>query len=128
MAFEVAQKQHLEALQQLEENMVGGPIYGPQHRPLPPEWSLKDFLKYQSAKFDGKTSLDLADQWRKDMERIFDAKRCLDESRLAYILSVHVDWRGRELVGQHEVDHGRNERTYHLGSLQEEFPPRVLPR
>jgi len=51
-----------------------------------PKWSLEDFLKHQPAKFDGKTNPDLADQWMKDMERIFDAKRFPDESLLAYIV------------------------------------------
>ena len=35
-------------------------------------------------KFGGKTSPDAADQWLKDLERIFDAKMCPEESRLAF--------------------------------------------
>jgi len=43
-------------------------------------------LKHQPAKFNGKTNPNLADQWMKGMERIFDAKRCLDMSRLAFMV------------------------------------------
>jgi len=61
-------------------------MHGPHPQPPPPEWILEDFLKHQPAKFDGKTSPDQTDQWMKDMERIFDAKRCPNESRLAFIV------------------------------------------
>ena len=37
-------------------------------------------------KFGGKTSLDAADQWLKDLERIFDAKMCQEESRVAFVV------------------------------------------
>jgi len=40
--------------------MVSGPAYSPQAPPPPLEWSLEDFLKHQPAKFNGKTSPDLA--------------------------------------------------------------------
>jgi len=60
-------------------------MYGPHPQPPPPEWSLEDFLKHQPTRFDGKKSPDQADQWMKDMERIFDATRCPDESRLAFM-------------------------------------------
>ncbi|KAG2410749.1 Tubulin-folding cofactor [Vigna angularis] len=48
------------------------------------EWSLESFLQHHPAKFHGKVSLDEADQWFKDIERIFNAKRCPDENRLVY--------------------------------------------
>jgi len=35
-------------------------------------------------KFDGKNTLDAVDQWLKDLERIFDAKMCLVENRMAF--------------------------------------------
>jgi len=37
-------------------------------------------------KFDGKTSPDAADQWLKDLERIYDAKMCPAENRLAFLV------------------------------------------
>jgi len=74
----------MEALPQLEENMAGALVYGPHPQPPPLEWSLEDFLKHQPTKFDDKTSPDQADQWMKDMECIFDVKRCLNESKLAF--------------------------------------------
>ncbi|XP_047149502.1 uncharacterized protein LOC124821629, partial [Vigna umbellata] len=48
------------------------------------EWSLESFLQHHPAKFSGKCLPDEADQWLRDMERIFNAKRCPDENRLAY--------------------------------------------
>ncbi|XP_047149449.1 uncharacterized protein LOC124821587, partial [Vigna umbellata] len=50
----------------------------------PTEWSLESFLQHHPAKFNGKGLPDEADQWLRDIERIYDAKRCLDENRLAF--------------------------------------------
>lgn len=49
------------------------------------EWSLESFLQHHPAKFNGKCSPDEADQWFRDMERIYNAKRCSDENRLAFL-------------------------------------------
>ncbi|XP_052723874.1 uncharacterized protein LOC128193804 [Vigna angularis] len=53
---------------------------------IPPtaEWSLESFLQHHPAKFSGKGLPDEADQWLRDIEKIFNAKRCPDENRLAY--------------------------------------------
>ncbi|XP_047175192.1 uncharacterized protein LOC124842695, partial [Vigna umbellata] len=48
------------------------------------EWSLESFLQHHPAKFSGKCLPDEADQWLQDMERIYNAKRCPDENRLAF--------------------------------------------
>ncbi|XP_047149151.1 uncharacterized protein LOC124821325 [Vigna umbellata] len=48
------------------------------------EWSLESFLQHHPAKFNGKCFPDEADQWLRDMERIYDAKRCPDDNRLAF--------------------------------------------
>ncbi|XP_047165530.1 uncharacterized protein LOC124834757 [Vigna umbellata] len=50
----------------------------------PAEWSLENFLQHRPTKFDGKCLPDEADQWLRDMERIYNAKRCPDENRLAF--------------------------------------------
>jgi len=60
VAAEDAHRQHMDALQQLEENMTIAPFYGPE--PRPKEWSLEDFLKHHPVKFNDKTSSDVADQ------------------------------------------------------------------
>jgi len=77
-------QQHMEALRQLEENMAVAPVFGREPRPPVRERSLEDFLKHHPVKFNGKTSPDAADQWLKDLERIFDAKTCPVENRLAF--------------------------------------------
>jgi len=81
---EDAHRQHMEAFRQLEENRATAPMFGPEPRPTVSEWSLEDFLKHHPAKFDGKTSPDAADQWLKDLERIYDVKMCPAENRLAF--------------------------------------------
>ncbi|XP_052736041.1 uncharacterized protein LOC108336753 [Vigna angularis] len=48
------------------------------------EWSLESFLQHHPAKFNGKVLPDEADQWLRDMERIYNAKRCPDDNRLAF--------------------------------------------
>ena len=84
VAAEDAYRQHIEALRQLEENRAVALVFGPEPRPAVREWSLEDFLKHHPAKFDGNTSPDAADQWLKDLERIYDVKICPAENRLAF--------------------------------------------
>jgi len=84
VAAEDAHKQHMEALHQLEENKTVASVFGPEPRLTVREWSLEDFLKHHLMKFEGKTSPDATDQWLKDMERIFDAKMCSVDNRLAF--------------------------------------------
>jgi len=84
VAAEDAHRQHMEALRQLEENRAAAPVFGPESRPPVREWSLEDFLKHHPVKFNGKTSPNATDQWLKDLERIFDAKICLADNRLAF--------------------------------------------
>ncbi|XP_052736657.1 uncharacterized protein LOC128197864 [Vigna angularis] len=48
------------------------------------EWSLESFLQHHPAKFSGKCNSDEADHWFQDMERIYEAKGCPDEKKLAY--------------------------------------------
>jgi len=84
VAIEDAHRQHMEALRQLEENRVAALVFGLEPRPSVREWSLEDFLKHHPMKFNGKTSLDAVDQWLKDIERIFNAKMCIIENKLAF--------------------------------------------
>jgi len=86
VAAEDAHRQHMEALRQLEENRAIAPVFGPEPRPPVREWSLEDFLKHHPVKFNGKTSPNAADQWLKDLERIFDAKMCPADNRLAFVV------------------------------------------
>ncbi|XP_017416766.2 uncharacterized protein LOC108327584 [Vigna angularis] len=48
------------------------------------EWSLESFLQHHPAKFNGKCLPNKADQWLRDMERIYNAKKCPDDNRLAF--------------------------------------------
>jgi len=45
VASEVAQRQHMEALRQLEENGTAAPMYDFEPRPPHQEWSLEDFFE-----------------------------------------------------------------------------------
>jgi len=94
VAAEDAHRQHMEALRQLKENRAAASVFGPKPRPLVKEWSLEDFLKHHPVKFNGKTSPDAASQWLKDLERIFDAKMCPADKRMAfavYMLTGEVE-------------------------------------
>jgi len=88
VAAEDAHRQPMEALRQLEENRAIAPMFGPKPRPPVREWSLEDFLKHHPMKFNGKTSPNAADQWLKDLERIFDAKTCPAENMLAFTVYI----------------------------------------
>lgn len=57
------------------------------------EWSLESFFQHHPARFIGKCSPDEANHWFQDMERIYEAKRCLDKNKLAYtyLLTEEVD-------------------------------------
>jgi len=77
-------EQQQAVMQQMEAARIAAPVFGPEPRPAVREWSLEDFLKHHPTKFDGKTSPDAADQWLKDLERIYDAKMCPAENRLAF--------------------------------------------
>ncbi|XP_014490383.1 uncharacterized protein LOC106753105 [Vigna radiata var. radiata] len=71
------------------------------------EWSLESFLQHRPTKFDGKCSADEADHWLRDMERIYDAKRCGDENRLAfteYLLTGEADhwWSSSKMLLEDE--------------------------
>ncbi|XP_052723766.1 uncharacterized protein LOC128193721 [Vigna angularis] len=48
------------------------------------EWSLENFLQHHPAKFSGKCLPEEVDQWLRDMERIYNAKRCPDDNRLTF--------------------------------------------
>lgn len=45
---------------------------------------MESFFQHNLAKFNGKCSPDEADQWLCGMERIYNAKRCLEENILAF--------------------------------------------
>ncbi|XP_052735550.1 uncharacterized protein LOC128197534 [Vigna angularis] len=62
-------------------NNSGASSFNANH---PTEWSLESFLQHHPAKFSGKCLPDEADQWLRDMEIIYNAKRCPDENRLAF--------------------------------------------
>jgi len=80
----------MEALRQLEEDRAATPAFGIEPRPTVREWSLEDFLKHHPTKFGGKTSLDAVNQWLKDMEKIFDAKMCPVDNRLAFTVYMVI--------------------------------------
>ncbi|XP_052726715.1 uncharacterized protein LOC128194743 [Vigna angularis] len=77
---EASQRQHAETLRQLAEN--GTHMEAQPQRVQ--EWTLENFLQHRPAIFNGKTSPDEADLWIRNLEKIFEAKRCPPETRLAY--------------------------------------------
>ncbi|XP_027903776.1 uncharacterized protein LOC114163681 [Vigna unguiculata] len=119
----------MEALRQMEESRTTTPVVGPEPRPAIREWSLEDFLKHHPAKFDGKTSPDAADQWLKDLERIYDAKMCPAENRLAfsvYMLTGEAEhwWSSTRSILE-ERDEAVTWETFRERFLSEYFPDSI---
>jgi len=52
-----------------------------QHHTL----SLEDFLRHDPPKFNWGENPDKADQWMRDIERIFEATQCPKERKLSYV-------------------------------------------
>ncbi|WVZ10401.1 hypothetical protein V8G54_014931 [Vigna mungo] len=71
---------------QFVEMMAGGrTTAGPSSTIAPvQEWTLDNFLQHRPARFTGQCTPDEVDQWLRDMERIYQAKRCPEENRLSY--------------------------------------------
>ncbi|XP_017436974.1 uncharacterized protein LOC108343294 [Vigna angularis] len=78
--FEMTQRQLMEILA-ATRGTQGASASNTTHQA---EWSLENFLQHHPAKFDGKCLPDGADQWLRDMEQIYNPKRCPDDNRLAY--------------------------------------------
>jgi len=129
VAVEDAHRQHMEALLQLEEDRATAPTFGPEPRPIVREWSMEDFLKHHPTKFNWKTSPDAADQWLKDLERIFDAKMCPAENRLTftvYMLNGEVEhwWTSIKFIVEERGEPTTWE-AFQGKFLSEYFPDRV---
>jgi len=101
-------------------------VFGPEPRPAVREWSLEDFLKHHPAKFDGKTSLDAADQWLKDLERIYDAKMCPAENSLAFSVYMRTGEAEHWWINTKSILEERDEPV--TWETFREIPLRVLPR
>ncbi|XP_052728076.1 uncharacterized protein LOC108327056 isoform X2 [Vigna angularis] len=79
MEFDHTQRQLMDMLAR------GVPTQGASSSVAPTqEWTLESFLQHHPARFIGKCSPDEADHWFQDMERIFEAKGCPDDRKLAY--------------------------------------------
>jgi len=80
-------------------------------------------------KFNGKTSPDAADQWLKDLERIFDAKMCPTGNRLAfavYMLTEEAEhwWISMKSIMEERGEHVTWE-AFRGKFLSEYFPDTV---
>ncbi|XP_052730550.1 uncharacterized protein LOC128195881 [Vigna angularis] len=72
---------HETALQQLEAARLNSEAVKEN---MIQEWTLENFLQHRPPTFNGRTSPDEADLWIRNMEKIFYAKNCSSETRLAY--------------------------------------------
>jgi len=67
--------------------------------------SMKDFMKHRSAKFSGKATLDEADAWMRECEKICGVLECTDAQRLLFITFLLVAdaeywWQGMQRLMQ----------------------------
>ncbi|XP_027905698.1 uncharacterized protein LOC114165239 [Vigna unguiculata] len=134
-------EQQQAVMQQMEAARVAAVDAHRQHmEALRQEWSLEDFLKHHPAKFDGKTSPDAADQWLKDLERIYDAKMCPAENRERFLSEYFPDsiryakeveflqlTQGGKTVTEYAERHEERRRPYdrphHQPQKSRSFPP-----
>ncbi|XP_017428757.1 uncharacterized protein LOC108336819 [Vigna angularis] len=119
---EASQRQYLELL--TSGTIVVGPSSSSSTQPQ--EWSLENFLQHRPAKFNGQVSPDEADRWFRDMEHIFNAKRCSYENRLAfteYLLSGEAShwWSSMRTI----VEGGNTQITWEL--FKERFYAEYFP-
>jgi len=77
-------QEHQVALHQLENARlaVETTLLHHQHH----TWSLEDFLKHNPPKFNGGGNPDKADQWMREIERIFEATQCPEERKLSCVV------------------------------------------
>ena len=57
----------------------------------PHTFSLEDFLRHNPPKFNGKVNPYEADQWVRDIERIFEVTQCLEERKLSYVIYMLIE-------------------------------------
>ena len=67
-------QQHQAVIHQLETTRLA--VEASQLHQQPHTFSLEDFLRHNPPRFNGKVNPDGADQWVRDIERIFEATQC----------------------------------------------------
>lgn len=78
LSSKMTQQHYLDVFRKLEENRI---LIGPSQVQ---ELSLENFLQHHPTKSNGNTSPIEVNKWIKDMESIFDAKRCPTKNKLSY--------------------------------------------
>ena len=81
-------QQHQAALHQLETTRLAAEAS--QLHQQPHTFSMEDFLRHNPPKFNGKVNPDEADQWVRDIERIFEATQCPEERKLSYACLLYT--------------------------------------
>ncbi|XP_014498271.1 uncharacterized protein LOC106759558 [Vigna radiata var. radiata] len=76
----MAQKQYMDLILK-SGNVVGSSFSSIIHQQ---DWSLESFLQHNPNKFSRKCSPDEVDEWLNNVERIYDAKRCVEDKRLTF--------------------------------------------
>jgi len=115
------------ALHQLETTRLAAEVS--QLHQQPHTFDLEDFMRHNPPKFNGKVNSYEADQWVKDIERIFEATQCCEERKLSYAIYVLTEevefwWIG---VKQTMEDRGENAtwENFKVRFMEEYFPDSV---
>jgi len=82
-------QQHQAALHQLETTRLEAEAS--QLHQQPHTFSLEDFLRHNPPKFNRKVNPDEADQWVRDIKRIFEATQCPEERKLSYVIYMLIE-------------------------------------
>ena len=82
-------QQHQATLHQFETTRLAAEVS--QLHQQPHTFSLEDFLRHNPLKFNEKVNPDEADQWMRDIERIFKATQCPKERKLSYAIYMLIE-------------------------------------
>ncbi|XP_068487134.1 uncharacterized protein [Phaseolus vulgaris] len=120
-------QQHQAALHQLETTRLEAEAS--QLHQQPHTFSLEDFLIHNPPKFNGKVNLDEADQWVRDIERIFEANQCPEERKLSYAIYVLTEEAEFWWIGMKQMTEDKGEdvtwENFKVRFLEEDFPALV---
>jgi len=120
-------QQHQASLHQLETTRLAAEAS--QFHQQPHTFSLEDFLRHNPPKFNGKVNPDGADQWVRDIERIFEATQCPKERKLSYAIYMLIEeaefwWIGLKKMMEDKGEDATWE-NFKVRFLEEYFPDSV---
>jgi len=86
-------------------------------------------LRHNPPKFNGRENSDKADQWMRDVSRIFEATQCLEERKISYVVYMFREDAEFWCIGMRQMMEERGEdvtwECFKARFLKEYFPDSV---